>query len=65
MELIEEVEGKVVIWAHWRHDIATIVREIEKKEYPGSVMTYYGDTTLKIDRKQLKKCKIQKVKFDF
>ena len=43
MDLLEEVEGKAVIWAHWRHDIATIVREIEK-EYPGSVMTYYGDT---------------------
>ena len=44
MSVLEEVEGKAVIWAHWRHDIATIVREIEKK-YPGSVMTYYGDTT--------------------
>ena len=44
MELIDEVEGKAVIWAHYRYDIATIVREIEK-EYPGSVMTYYGDTT--------------------
>ena len=44
MNLLEEVEGKAIIWAHWRHDIATIVREIEK-EYPGSVMTYYGDTT--------------------
>ena len=44
MNVLDEVEGKAVIWAHWRHDIATIVREIEK-EYPGSVMTYYGDTT--------------------
>jgi len=44
MDLLEEVEGKAVIWAHWRHDITTIVREIEK-EYPGSVMTYYGDTS--------------------
>jgi len=44
MDLLEEVEGKAVIWAHWRHDIATIVREVEK-EYPGSVMTYYGDTS--------------------
>jgi len=44
MDLLEEVEGKAVIWAHWRHDITTIVREIEK-EYPGSVMTYYGATT--------------------
>ena len=39
INVLEEVEGKAVIWAHWRHDIATIVREIEK-EYPGSVMTY-------------------------
>ena len=44
LELIDEVEGKAVIWAHYRYDIATIVREIEK-QYPGSVMTYYGDTT--------------------
>ena len=44
MSVLEEVEGKAVIWAHWRHDIATIVREIEE-EYPGSVMTYYGDTS--------------------
>jgi len=44
MSTLEEVEGKAVIWAHWRHDIATIVREIEK-EYPGSVMTYYGGTS--------------------
>ena len=53
MELIEEVEGKAVIWAHWRHDIATIVREIEK-EYPGSVMTYYGDTTSDDRQKAIK-----------
>ena len=44
MNVLDEVEGKAVIWAHWRHDIDTIVREIEE-EYPGSVMTYYGDTT--------------------
>ena len=53
MELIEEVEGKAVIWAHWRHDIATIVREIEK-EYPGSVMTYYGDTSTDDRQKAIK-----------
>jgi len=53
MDLLEEVEGKAVIWAHWRHDIATIVREIEK-EYPGSVMTYYGDTTVEDRQKAIK-----------
>ena len=54
MDLLEEVEGKAVIWAHWRHDIATIVREIEK-EYPGSVVTYYGDTTVEDRQKAIKK----------
>ena len=53
MDLLEEVEGKAVIWAHWRHDIATIVREI-KKEYPGSVMTYYGDTSTDDRQKAIK-----------
>ena len=53
MDLLEEVEGKAIIWAHWRHDIATIVREI-KKEYPGSVMTYYGDTTSDDRQKAIK-----------
>jgi len=53
MDLLEEVEGKAVIWAHWRHDIATIVKEIEK-EYPGSVMTYYGDTTVEDRQKAIK-----------
>ena len=53
MDLLEEVEGKAIIWAHWRHDIATIVREIEKK-YPGSVMTYYGDTTTDDRQKAIK-----------
>jgi len=53
MDLLEEVEGKAIIWAHWRHDIATIVREIEE-EYPGSVMTYYGDTTSDDRQKAIK-----------
>jgi SNF2 family DNA or RNA helicase len=53
LNVLDEVEGKAVIWAHWRHDIATIVREIEK-EYPGSVMTYYGDTTTEDRQKAIR-----------
>jgi len=53
MNLLEEIEGKAIIWAHWRHDITTIVREIEK-EYPGSVMTYYGDTASDDRQKAIK-----------
>ena len=53
LDLIEEIEGKAIIWAHWRHDIAIIVREITKL-YPGSVMTYYGDTTTEDRQKAIK-----------
>ena len=47
------MEGKAIIWAHWRHDIDMIVREIEK-EYPGSVVTYYGGTTVEDRQKAIK-----------
>jgi len=53
MDVLEEIEGKAIIWAHWRHDIAIIVREITKL-YPGSVMTYYGDTTTEDRQKAIK-----------
>ena len=44
MNIIEEVEGKAVIWAYYRYDIKSIVDALEKK-YPGSTVTYFGDTT--------------------
>ena len=45
MDILEEVEGKAVIWAHYRYDIEKIVEAISKKYGPNSVVTYYGDTT--------------------
>ena len=54
MDVLEEMEGKAVIWAHWRHDIDTIVESIEDK-YPGSVVTYYGDTSTEDRQKAIKK----------
>ena len=64
MDLLEELEGKAIIWAHWRHDIATIVKEIEK-EYPGSVMTYYGDTTVEDRQKAIKEIQNPESKIRF
>ena len=54
MDVLEEVEGKAIIWAHWRHDIDTIVESIEDK-YPGSVVTYYGDTSTEDRQKAIRK----------
>ena len=45
MDILEEVEGKAIIWAHWQRDIQNIVKEIKKVHGPGSVVDYYGLTT--------------------
>ena len=64
MDIIEEVEGKAIIWAHWRHDIASIVKAIEKT-YPGSVMTYYGSTSTADRQKAIKEIQDPKSKVRF
>jgi len=45
MDILEEMEGKAVIWAHYRYDIEKIVESISKKYGENSVVTYYGDTS--------------------
>jgi SNF2 family DNA or RNA helicase len=45
LEVLNEVEGKAIIWCHWRHDIQSVVKAIEKEYGPRSLVTYYGDTT--------------------
>jgi len=44
MDILREVENKAIIWAHYRHDIGTIVKSIEKEFGKDSYVTYYGDT---------------------
>ena len=44
MDVLDEIEGKAIIWGHWQKDIQNIVNEIEKKYGPGSVVSYYGLT---------------------
>ena len=44
MEVLNEIEGKVVIWAHYQHDVKKIIKEIQKVHGPGSVVDYYGLT---------------------
>ena len=45
MDTIEEMTGKVIIWSRFRYDIKKIEAEIQKVHGPGSVVTYFGDTT--------------------
>ena len=44
MDILDEVEGKAIIWAHWQRDIQNIVKEIKKAHGPWSVVDYYGLT---------------------
>jgi len=49
LSIIEDMDGKAIIWAHYQYDIKNIIKEIEKIYGPGSVVDYYG-LTLKEDR---------------
>ena len=44
MNILEETEGKAIIWANYQKDISQIVENIEKEYGPGSVVSYYGLT---------------------
>ena len=44
MSILEETEGKAIIWANYQKDIKTITKEIIKTYGPGSVVDYYGLT---------------------
>jgi SNF2 family DNA or RNA helicase len=44
MDVLEEVEGKAIIWAHYQYDIKKIIKEIKKIHGPSSVVDYYGLT---------------------
>ena len=44
MDVLEEIEGKAIIWAHYQHDIKKIVEELKKVHGPSSVVDYYGLT---------------------
>ena len=46
MECIEEIDGKIIIWAYFIPDIAKIAAALEKEYGKGSVVTYYGATSL-------------------
>ena len=44
LEVLDEIEGKAVIWAHYQFDVQTIVNAIKKEYGENSVVTYYGLT---------------------
>ena len=44
MNILEETEGKAIIWANYQRDITQIIEHITKQYGSGSVVDYYGLT---------------------
>ena len=44
IDVLDEIEGKAIIWAHYQWDIKDIIKEITKIHGPGSIVDYYGLT---------------------
>jgi len=44
MEILEEVDGKAIIWANYQMDVRQIIQNIESKFKKGSIVDYYGLT---------------------
>ena len=54
MDILEDVEGKAIIWAHYQYDIKNIIKEVEKVYGPGSVVDYYGLTPKEVRQDHIK-----------
>ena len=44
LDILDEVEGKAIIWAHWQKDVQIIKKALIKEYGPRSVVDYYGLT---------------------
>ncbi|BCV02064.1 MAG: hypothetical protein CM15mV49_280 [uncultured marine virus] len=54
LNVLEETEGKVIIWANYRYSILDIANTLRKKFGEETVVTYFGDTKDK-DRQEIVK----------
>ena len=55
MDVLEEIEGKVVIWAHWQKDVHRIIQDVSKKFGENSFVDYYGLTPMSERQKNIEK----------
>ena len=55
INILEEVESKVIIWSHYTHDIRKISAELRKIYGEDSVVEYYGETDSEIRQESIDK----------
>ena len=53
LDVLEEVEGKVIIWANYVYDIRQIVKAISKKFGEDSIVQYYGAIPADVRQKNI------------
>jgi SNF2 family DNA or RNA helicase len=44
LDIVDETQGKVIIWATWTHDIEKITEALRRRFGPESAAPYYGAT---------------------
>ena len=55
LDVLDEVEGKVIIWANYVYDIKQIVKAISKKYGEDSIVQYYGAIPADVRQKNIEK----------
>jgi SNF2 family DNA or RNA helicase len=55
MKILEEVEGKVIIWSFYTHDIRKISAIVKKTYGENSIVEYYGKTESEIRQESIEK----------
>jgi SNF2 family DNA or RNA helicase len=55
MSILENIEGKTIIWSHYTHDVKRIIAEIKKVYGDESVVDYFGETDTDARSKNIKK----------
>jgi SNF2 family DNA or RNA helicase len=55
LDLLDEIEGKAIIWANYVHDIEHITKAIKKKYGDDSIVQYYGAIDSKERQEGIKK----------
>ena len=54
IDVIDDMEGKVIIWANYVHDIKEITKALENEYEEGSVVQYYGEVSSQDRQKAIK-----------
>ena len=65
IDVIDEMEGKVIIWANYVHDIKEITEALEKEYDEGCVVQYYGEVSSEDRQKAIKEFQDPKSKVKY